>query len=259
MRDFHVHSTYSDGRFLPSMIRAAEECGLDAVGIADHCTVSPRGFPQDRRAELGFNLDATYERRSRGIDRLRETANVGIYDAVEMDYDPRDEDEIRSFLSEAAFDYVIGSIHVVGDIDIQSPSAVAGLSSAELDGVIDRYFENLIAMIESGLFDVAAHPDLFERTEPLQGRATGEHYHRAARAFVDSRTVPEINAGRALTESELISPSATFLDVLREHDVRFTVGSDAHRPGEIGGRIEFLSAFVKERDIETVTPPSVDS
>lgn len=259
MRDFHVHSTYSDGSYLPSMIRSAEECDLDAVGIADHCTVSPRGFPRDRRAELGFNLDVTYERRSRGIDRLRENAAVEIYDAVEMDYDPRDEDEISAFLSEAAFDYVIGSVHVVGDIDVQSPSAVAGLSSAELDGVVDRYFDDLIALIESDLFDVAAHPDLFERNESLRGRATEEHYRRAARAFADSRTIPEINAGRALTELELVNPSATFLEALREHDVPITVGSDAHQPGEIGGRIEFLSAFLAERDIEPVAPPSIDA
>jgi len=46
VRDYHVHSNYSDGRFLFQMVRAADEAGLDGVGFADHCTVTER---EDRR------------------------------------------------------------------------------------------------------------------------------------------------------------------------------------------------------------------
>ncbi len=258
MHDYHVHSNYSDGRFLFGMARAAAEAGLDGVGFADHCTVTEREERRGERAEYGFNLDLTYERRRAGIERLRDRVDVAVHDAVEMDYDPRDETAIRRFLDEAAFDYAIGSVHELDDANVQVSSNYASRRDAALDELVDDYFEKLVALVDSELFDVAAHPDLIERTEPLRGRATADQYDRVARAFADSRTVPEINAGRALTDLELVHPSPDLLDSFREYDVGVTVGTDSHTPDEIGLRAEFLREFLAEWDLEPVAPQGLD-
>jgi histidinol-phosphatase (PHP family) len=254
VQDCHIHSNYSDGHFLNAMVRAAEETELTGVGFADHCNVSPREAMADTRALQGFNLDVTYERRRRAIRRLREDADIEIYDAVELDYEPRDETRIRNFLDESEFDYAIGSVHWIDDTNIQVDSNFAGKTADELDVIVDRYFEKLVALIESELFDIAAHVDLMERTGALHGRATREHYHRTARALVDSRTIPEINAGRALTDAGIVHPDSAFLDVLREYDIPVTVGTDSHRPKELGRRAEFIAELLAERDLEPVDP-----
>ena len=257
MHDFHVHSNYSDGRFLPSMVRAAAEAGLDGVGVADHCIVSSREAMDDARTKWGFNLDRTYERRRRGIDQVRESVDIAVYDAVEMNYEPRDEAAVREFLDGADFDYSIGSVHEVQGLNVQDASNFRDMSDGERDAVVDAYFDGLVALAESELFDIAAHPDLLERVEPLRGRATVDHYRRAARAFADSRTVPEINAGRALRDEAIVHPSPAFLEVLVEHDVSLTVGTDSHTPDEIGDRAAFLREFADERDVDPVGPPSL--
>ncbi|WP_439027974.1 PHP domain-containing protein [Haloarchaeobius sp. DT45] len=257
MHDFHVHSTYSDGRFLTQMVYAAQKAGLEGIGFADHCNVSAREDPQIFRAAYGFNLDVTYERRRFGIEKVREKSDIPVYDAVEMDYDPRDEAEIRAFLDEADFDYVIGSVHSVGEYNVQSPPQFADLTEDELDAFVDDYFDALVSLAESELFDIAAHPDLIERTEALRGRATLEQYERATRAFAESRTVPEINAGRALGDPGFVHPDPEFLEALREYDVAVTVGTDSHRPDEIGERAAFLESFLDERGIEPVAPPKL--
>jgi histidinol-phosphatase (PHP family) len=257
VHDYHVHSNYSDGRFLWRMTRAAEDAGLDGVGFADHCTVSNRERPRTERATFGFNLDQTYERRRRGIERLREELDVAIHDAVEMDYDPRDESAIADFLDEAGFDYAIGSVHELDGANVQMASKYADRSEDALDALVDEYFDRLVSLVESELCDVAAHPDLIERTGPLRGRATEAQYDRVARAFADSRTVPEINAGRALTDLELVHPSEGLLAAFREYDVGVTVGSDSHFPDEIAPRAEFLAEFVDERGLEPEAPPAV--
>ncbi|SEQ50439.1 PHP domain-containing protein [Natrinema salaciae] len=258
MRDFHVHSNYSDGDFLGSMVRAAEAAGLEGVGVADHCNVASRESPEAMRGLYGFNLDLTYERRRQGIERVRESAEIAVYDAVELDYDPRDEDAIDAFLAEAAFDYAIGSVHEVGGDNVQIASHFADLTEAERDAVVDDYFDQLVALVESELFEIAAHADLVERTPPLRGRATEDHYRRVAQAFADSRTIPEINAGRALTEADIVHPSEQFLTVLREHDVSVTVGTDSHRPDEIPDRADFLEGFVDETGLEPVVPDGLE-
>jgi len=38
--DVHAHTSYSDGSGIPLMVDAAEAAGLDAVGFADHCSLS---------------------------------------------------------------------------------------------------------------------------------------------------------------------------------------------------------------------------
>ncbi|WP_435359980.1 PHP domain-containing protein [Haloarchaeobius sp. DFWS5] len=257
MYDYHVHSNYSDGRFLPRMSFAAQAAGLDGVGFADHCNVSERDDPQSFKELFGFNLDQTYERRRRAIEHVREEADIEVYDAVEMDYDERDKNRIRAFLDVANFDYAIGSVHTVGEYNVQSPAQFESLSEGELDEFVDDYYDALCSLAESELFDIAAHPDLLERTEPFRGRATIDHYDRAAKAFADSRTVPEINAGRAVGEDSFVHPAPDFLDCLREYDVDVTIGTDSHRPHEIGERVEFLDSFLAERGIETVSPPSL--
>lgn len=254
MHDLHVHSNYSDGAFLEPMVKAAEAAGQDALGFADHCYISEREALQDARSRTGMTLDCTYQRRRYGIDRLQEESNIRLYDAVEMDYDSRDREAIHAFLADAAFEYSIGSVHRIDDVNIQVRSNFEDTSATTCKQIVDEYYETLVEMIGTELFDIAAHIDLPERTPALQGYATEEHYRSVAEAFKSSKTVPEINVGRALTTEQIIHPSEMFLEVLLEYDLPFTVGSDAHEPHEIAERTAFLNKYVSAHGIKVLTP-----
>ncbi|MFC6939285.1 PHP domain-containing protein [Salinirubellus sp. GCM10025818] len=250
--DYHTHSTYSDGSFLWSMCRAAEDAGLDAVGIADHCNVSTDEGRASRKKAMGFNLDLTYERRREGIERIGERFDLRVFDAVEMDYEPDDEGTIEAFLEEAGFDYAIGSVHFLDGVNVHVESYFAEKPEAERRELVDRYFEKLVALADAELFEIAAHPDLLERNPAFRGLATDEHYRRAAEAFADSRTVPEINAGRALDEYGELHPNSPFLDALLDAGVEVTVGTDSHEPDAIGPRVDRIESELSERGIEPV-------
>jgi histidinol-phosphatase (PHP family) len=251
-RDYHVHSTYSDGRFLFQMVRAATEAGLAGVGIADHCNVSAREEIREQKHQLGFNLDETHERRRDAIERLREESEIEIYDGVEMDYHPEEEAAIRAFLETAGFQYAIGSVHYLDGVNVHVEPYFTDQSEEKRRAAVDRYFDHLVALIESDLFDVAAHVDLVERNPALRGIATEDHYRRVAEAFADSRTIPELNAGRALADYGEFHPSPAFLDVLAEYGIPVTVGTDAHRPEEIGERVPHLKRYLDARGLEPV-------
>jgi histidinol-phosphatase (PHP family) len=250
--DYHVHSNYSDGAFLWKMLQGARAAGLDAVGVADHCNVAAREPLRLEKFQLGFTLDETYERRREAIESFRDWFELAIYDAVEMDYDPRDEDRIEAFLDEAGFDYAIASVHHVDDRNVQATGPFRDVSEDERRAVVDEYFENLIALAESELFEVMAHPDLVERNELLRGFATEDHYERVAEALADSRTVPELNAGRVLDEYGEFHPAPEFLDALLARDVPITVGTDSHGPADIGERIPVLGDRFAELGIDPV-------
>ena len=251
--DYHTHSNYSDGDLIYRMVDAADRNGLDGVGIADHCHVSGDEEMTARRDAFGFNLDLTYERRRRGIEYVREAFDLRVFDAVEMDYFPAEEARIEAFLDEAGFDYAIGSVHHVDGRNVQSGGEFRDDDDAEREAVVDRYYRTLVSLVESGLFDVAAHPDLVERTPALRGFATQDHYDRVAEAFQDSRTVPEVNAGRALREYGEFHPSPRFLETLLDHGVEFVVGTDSHKPAEIGERGRAIDERLAELGVEPIT------
>ncbi|WP_276260339.1 PHP domain-containing protein [Haloglomus litoreum] len=250
--DYHTHSTYSDGSFLWSMVGAAADAGLEGIGITDHCNVSDSDDHRRRKKVMGFNLDSTYERRREGIEEIRDQFDIDVYDAVELDYEPDDEAAIRAFLDEAAFDYAVGSVHYLDGVNVHFGSYYADMPREERRALVDRYFEKLVALVESELFEIAAHPDLFERTAEFRGLASDDHYHEVAEAFRSSRTVPELNAGRALDDYGEFHPAPRFVEVLLEHDVAFTVGTDSHEPEAIGPRVEAIAEQFERYGIEPV-------
>jgi histidinol-phosphatase (PHP family) len=250
--DYHVHSNYSDGDFLPSMLGAAEEAGLAGVGFADHCIVLPDERIRRFRNAHGFTLDQTYPRRRRAIEDLRTRYDVEIYDSAEVDYEPDAEDEVRAFLEAAEFDYTVGSVHSLDGTNVHFEEHFADLSESDRRAAVERYFEKVVALAESELFEVAAHVDLVERNPALRGYATGAQYERVARAFADSRTVPEVNAGRVLDDYGEFHPTPDLFSAMRDEGVAFTLGSDAHAPEEVVERAGELRAFADETGISPV-------
>lgn len=75
-------------------------------------------------------------------------------------------------------------------------------------GFVDRYFDLVIDLIDSGLFDVAGHVDVTERKPHLRDYATETQYRAVPSAFSASRTVPELNAGRVFFRVPKRSPTS---------------------------------------------------
>lgn len=256
MYDYHTHSTYSDGSFLEWMVGAAEDAGLDGVGIADHLIVSELDEQVRRRRMEGHALDLTYERRREAIEAVRSGAGIEVFDAAEVDYHPDDQPLIEEFLAAAGFDYHVGSVHLVNgaNVHVADPEDPAAF--------VQRYVELVEEMVESELFAIAGHVDLPERNPNVRNVMGREQYDRLARAFADSRTVPEINAGRANQEVDhpaagtagpgFFHPVPEFLAALREHDVAVTVGSDAHDPGDLRERVRLLEDHLAENGLAPV-------
>lgn len=257
LHDYHTHTNYSDGDLMHRMLAAAENSKLDAIGIADHCNVSDREIMKEKKHSLGFNLDMTYKRRRKAINRLKDDYDVTVFDAVEIDYHPADEDAIEAFMADAGFDYIVGSVHFIDDVNVHYIEHFEALSEQQRKDAVDQYFDMLVAMIESEIVDIAAHMDVFERNPALRGFATDQHYGAVADALADSKTVPEINAGRLLDEYGQPHPSDPFFEALMEYDIDFTFGTDSHTPEQLANRIPALQQVFEDRGVSPVTLDAV--
>ncbi|MFC7186441.1 PHP domain-containing protein [Halorubrum yunnanense] len=255
--DVHAHTSYSDGSGIPLMVDAAEAAGLDAVGFADHCSLSEAW--RDERLLWNRNFDRTHGRRREALATAADPADLTLYDAVEMDYEPELEGAIREFLADAGFDYAVGSVHYVAGKQVFPFESFADASDAERRAFVDDYYDAVVSLVESELFEVLAHADLVENHPALNGLTTAAHRERVAAACADSRTVPEINAGRAgdRGEFDLFHPTDPFVAAFRDRGVRFVVGTDSHDPEDFADRVPRLERYLDETGIEPLAVEEV--
>jgi histidinol-phosphatase (PHP family) len=243
--DLHAHTTYSDGSPLPGMVAAAERRGLDALGLTDHCIVVADDFGRRDR----YDLVETYERRREAIDRHRDRTDVTLYDAAEVSYVAGAERETRAFLAAADFDYTIGSVHFAGPYDYTSGGDYAEVGPETRRAAVERYYDAVVAAVESGLFDVLGHLDLPEREPSLRGHSTQSDYERVAAALAESDVVPEINAGRVHRSLGRVHPNPAMLETFREAGVPFVLGTDSHAPAQLDERVAPLREVVADHDV----------
>lgn len=231
--DYHVHSEYSDGAPVADMVATAAGIGLSGIGFADHCNVSHDEIRDNDglkdRLEYA-DLHSTYPERRRELRQLDDRHDLHVFDTVELDYFPGDEANIATFLAEAEFDYAIGSIHFVDGIHFCNNGYFEAKSEAERRDLLEVHLNDLVALIESELFDIAAHVDVFERYPAFRGLIERQDYEPVIDALEESRTVPEINIGRLFTEFADSNPRRELAAYLEANGIRFTYGSDAHTP-----------------------------
>lgn len=251
--DLHTHTTYSDGAPVEAMVRAADAAGRSGIGLTDHCIVYDDPVGRSDR----YDFEDTYRERRSEIEALRGEYDLEIRDGVEVNYDPRREGEIRAFLDAAGFEYTIGSVHYAGSRDVAHAGSMADASREERRGAVETYVEWQVALIDSGLFDVAAHVDLPERAPAFHGLLDGEDYRRIARALANSRTVPEINAGRLDSDLGRVHPNPAHLPVFADEGVGFVVGSDSHTSGQLRERAAMLEKRLPELPVEVLPAEAV--
>lgn len=244
--DVHSHTTFSDGSDLLSMVDAAEVAGLDGLGLTDHCILTSDAFGRHRK----YDLDETYEQRREHIEAARERTDLTLYDAVEVSYVADETDRIRAFLDDAGFDYTLGSVHFAAEYDYTSDAQYADSNDKQRRDAVERYYDAVVGLVESELFDVLAHLDLPQRLETLRGYSRPSDYERVYAALANSRTVPEINAGRVHRSLGEPHPDPEMLSRFRDNDLGFVLGTDSHRPDEISERVPVLRELTDRYELD---------
>lgn len=247
--DYHVHSNYSDGAPLEEMVATGLEVGLEGIGIADHCIISTGEIRRDGAFEdrLEFaDIEENLPQRREEIRALDDSYDLRVFDTVEIDYFRADEGNIASFIEAAEFDYVIGSIHFVDGIHFCNNGYFQSKSRAERRELIQLHLRDLVGLVESELFDIVGHIDVFERYPAFRGLVEHRDFRPLIEALRKSRTVPEINVGRLFGDYSDSNPRRDLVDFFVENGVEFTFGSDAHHPEAMERSVRYLRRVLEE-------------
>jgi len=176
---------------------------------------------------------------------------------VECDYIPGAEEKTAALLESRDFDYVVGSVHFIGEgdaaVDHDGFDVWDGGDNAE--EIWRRYFEALAACARSGLFDILAHPDLVKvwgRDRPAPAGDLRRFYEPAIEAIAESGIAVELStAGLRKPVGELY-PSRQFAELCIEAGAPFALSSDAHLPEQVGFEYDRALAFLDAIGVEEI-------
>lgn len=253
--DYHMHlvDDYHTGRCPYTLervieyVEAARRQSIDEIGVTDHCYrfrefkelfrpiyEGPRGTDGEV-AWLKDNLDEPLERYVEALFLARQKG-LPVKIGLEVDWIPGGEDEIRDILAPYPFDYVLGSVHFLGDWPVDV-SKDYGWPERDVEETYAQYFQTLQDAARSGLYDVLAHPDLVKKFGHRIADAS-PHYEALVDAAKAGDVALEIStAGLYYPVGELY-PAQPLLELAASRNVPVTFASDAHYPEDVGRSIE---------------------
>lgn len=162
--DLHSHTRYSHGASTPQeMYAAACTAGLKLLGFTEH---SPRPLGFDYTNEYREQLSRFMPTYAREVCELRDNAAPDacqVLFGMEMDWLEGQADFARQACTAYDFDYLLGSVHFIGHWGFDDQASDWDiLSQEECERNYVRYFQSWREMIASGMFQIAAHPDLIK-------------------------------------------------------------------------------------------------
>lgn len=227
---YHTHTTFSDGKASPgAMVDAAVSAGIAEVGFSDHLTLHPGPV------EVPWSMDRAdllpYVEAVRAEQRR---SSIAVRLGIELDWFDGSEATLRAAVSAHPFDYVIGSVHFIGEFPVDgNPHRWKALTQDEVDAVHRGYWERIARMAASGLFTIAAHLDLPKKFGFVPRRQPQELIDRALDAIAASSMVVELNTSGWHRPCADAYPSAELLIACRARGIETTLSADAHRPEDL--------------------------
>ncbi|MDR3362875.1 MAG: histidinol-phosphatase [Desulfovibrio sp.] len=255
--DIHAHTLYSHGKDTPqAMYAAALDKGLEIFGFTEHCP-RPAGF--DYRNEYRENLARHLPDYAREVTELKAAPREGkhglcrVLFGMEMDWLDGQEEFTRAACRAYDFDYLLGSVHFIGHwgFDDNTQKDWAAFSQEECESRYTAYFTAWEAMLRSGLFNVAAHPDLIKIFSVEQFHiwlASPESralLKRALTALRDSGMSMEISSAGLRKPCCEIYPAPPVLALAAELDLPVSFASDAHSAHDVAFGFARLASYAQ--------------
>ena len=252
LTDYHVHLRPDDPDTAPEDFftdenvaryrAAADAAGIAELGVSEHI----------HRFTAALEIwDHPFWRLNASDDLASYcefVRSAGLRLGIEMDYVPGREDAIANVLDAHDFDYVIGSVHFVGEGAVDHEDFDVWRREADPDRLWRRYFEMVGEAARSGLFDVIAHPDLVKYwggQRPTPVRDPRFHYEPAVEAIAETGIAVEVSTAGLRKPIGELYPADAFAEMCVDADAAFALSSDAHVPEHIGHEYERAVAAMR--------------
>lgn len=230
--DYHVHTPFckhAQGDLAAYVDRACH-LGMKEMAFTDHAP-APDGYDPTNRMDITTFQNYLVAIRSAAEARPKLRILLGI----EADYYPGCDRFLASWLTDQPFDFVIGSVHYLGEWGFDNAAYRTVWETVDVTAAWAQYFRQVAAMARLGLYDVIGHLDLpkkFGFRPPPKDLL--EMAGPALDAVAAAQMAVEVNTSGLRRPCAEVYPSLDLLRMCRDREIPICFGSDAHQPEEVG-------------------------
>ncbi|UCE10316.1 MAG: histidinol-phosphatase HisJ family protein [Candidatus Thorarchaeota archaeon] len=261
MIDYHVHPNYSldaEGS-LEEYCEVATRKGLREIAFTTHLDSDPATddcfvIVEGRRIDVqsGYWLEHYEASVAEVADEYRERG-IEVRLGVEVDIYPGVAENLPEAFHRTEFDIIIGSVHLIDHRAISAEEgANAVFSKYAVEELGHNYFSIMTDVIESSFINVLGHIDLYRRYgETHYGEAIHSLWKPHMKLLTEKmkrfNVAFEINTSPWRKGQSETMPSRPILEALIERGItQLTLGSDAHRPEDVGAGVDRCLKLVQE-------------
>jgi histidinol-phosphatase (PHP family) len=270
LSDFHIHPNYSvDGAgTIRQYCDRALEIGLRHICFTTHYDLNPKRLDRDafwrvagQRVRVTDELMACYFDE---IERAREYFSpFGLYinRGLEIDYFDGVEREVERVRGLFPIDFVIGSVHCLDDIAISEKNeAPTYFGGKTLEQMADDSMALLIKAAQVSGFDCLGHLDYYVRYgREYYGDAIDhielEKFDQVFAALIKNNKGIEINSSPFRYGAQTFHPKPAIIERAVKAGVKIvSVGSDSHKPSQLGGGVKEAYKLLERLGITPLFP-----
>ena len=257
LTDYHVHLR-PDGPDTPAeryftaenaeRYRAsASERGIAELGVAEHIY----RFTQALEVwQHPYWLEASHDDIEAYVEYVKTQTDLKL--GIEADFIPGREDRMANLLDGKPWDYVVGSVHFLGEGAVDYDRYDVWTSGRSADEIWRTYFTWLGELAASGLYDVLAHPDLVKHwgaERPAPERDRRFYYELAMEPIAASGIAVEVSTAGLRKPIGEIYPDPAFLEMVLDAGNPIALSSDAHVPDQLGFGYEQALEYLEEHGV----------
>jgi len=251
--DFHLHCNTSVDTKLT--VKEIYDIAVQK-GIKNICFIGHHEPSEIAQGTVNQSLTPEgFQRYKKEFEEIKKDAKINVYFGVEMSYNEGFEEDIKKFLKENKFDYVLGSVHYTLGMQLADSKIKDKIQATDPDKICIEYLRILKKAIKTGMFDSIAHIDIYKRLmkEEPDFKLHKKDWEEVAELLAKHKTCFEINTSYTKDKYKGTYPNEEIIKLFIDKGVNMiTIGSDSHKPENIGRGIEDAEKLLKGLGITKV-------
>jgi len=252
---------------LEQVLETAEAQGFATYGVSEHAPRYEARFLYPEERALGWDVPRlldmfeAYSVECARLQRIFEGRLI-VLRGFEAEVVPAASwiDRMKALRRDHAFDFVVGSVHHVGELQIDGlrpwfEEAIA--AHGGLEPLAMAYYDQLGAMIEALEPDVVGHFDLIRKLAGSYGSVNTPRVRERALVALEAAgkysCILDLNTAGYRKGLDSPYPEPWLVEAAREAGVPFCFGDDSHGPDDVGRDLDRSREYLLGLGVDTIT------